>query len=245
MHPAANTASAAAYLAISVRLLMAAWQVRKLISWQQLTIGLFPSALFLLSGAIHHVGHALDAPWAHEANIACGVFSSIGAAIIWCLGSSLTKSIAQVIHGATEDQLTGLANRHSGMKALNQWISSNAETSLILIDIDHFKQINDTYGHTHGDQVIIKTGQAIRDQIRQCDIAARWGGEEYLIILPGCRMRDALPIAQNILLAVRKQGDCTISAGVAQLSGDITTSLKKADKSLYTAKKRGRNQVAV
>ena len=245
MHPAANIASATAYLAISARLLMVAWQVRAVISWQQLTIGLFGSALFLLSCAAHHVGHTLNAPWAPVATVACGIFSSAGALIIWCLGGPLARSIAQLIHGATEDQLTGLANRHTGFKVLNQWLNSNTETSLILIDIDHFKRLNDTYGHPHGDQVIKKTGQIIDNQIRQCDIAARWGGEEYLVILPGCRVRDALPIAQNILIAVRQQGNCTISAGVAQLSGDITESLKKVDKALYTAKKRGRNQVAI
>ena len=152
---------------------------------------------------------------------------------------------------AKTDVLTKVPNRAACDKTLDQMCSSHCEFSLILIDIDDFKQINDTYGHLAGDEVIVKTIDTIKKTIRQDDIVARWGGEEFIIILPCTTLEGAAGIANRIkefVSDIRHDNmieRVTASFGVtAYMEGDDTRSIiNRADQLLYLAKRHGKNRV--
>jgi diguanylate cyclase (GGDEF)-like protein len=122
--------------------------------------------------------------------------------------------------------------------------------SLIMIDIDHFKEVNDKYGHQIGDSVIIKTVQLISKNIRKEDIFGRWGGEEFIVLLPQTGLVQACVVAQNLRKVVQdttfnKVGKKTISLGVSEftLDEDDFSFIKRSDDALYKAKEGGRNKV--
>jgi diguanylate cyclase (GGDEF)-like protein len=157
---------------------------------------------------------------------------------------------------AVHDQLTGLYNRHylSDMLAskVAHAMRHDDSLSIILIDIDHFKSINDTYGHIVGDEVLREIGGLIRQKARQEDIAARFGGEEFILVLDSCTLEDAKIKAEGLRKEIEKyypQGlDVTASFGVIQFHQGIesvTQLLDLADQALYKAKKEGRNRVIV
>jgi diguanylate cyclase (GGDEF)-like protein len=122
--------------------------------------------------------------------------------------------------------------------------------SLLLLDLDYFKDVNDKYGHNIGDIVLKTTTQIVADVIRKVDIFARFGGEEFVIICPETDIDGAVLLAEKIRTAVEQHsypmvGNITISAGVSELvdTDSVNTLIKKADDVLYAAKKRGRNRV--
>ncbi|RLJ71427.1 two-component system cell cycle response regulator [Hydrogenivirga caldilitoris] len=162
------------------------------------------------------------------------------------------------------DPLTGLFNRRYMKEILEKEFMRakryNLPLSLLMIDIDFFKKINDTYGHTVGDQVLIEVSRRLLNSLRQIDSASRWGGEEFLVVLPNTGRRGAIAVGERIREEVAKEpvvtdkGDkiwATVSVGVASLEGstDEYESLKPgdmielADKALYRAKRSGRNRV--
>lgn len=165
----------------------------------------------------------------------------------------LLEANAQLQKLASTDGLTGLKNRRS----LEEDLASNVALftkslqplSLLLLDIDHFKKINDTYGHLTGDRVLQGLGLILKDESREGDIAARYGGEEFAFILPNTDQAGAQKIAERIRLRVESAGwtnqPVTISIGVATLIiGDTVSTLQsRADRALYTSKNHGRNQV--
>jgi diguanylate cyclase (GGDEF)-like protein len=157
---------------------------------------------------------------------------------------------------ATTDPLTGLYNRLK----LNQQLAiemMRAERykvplSLVLFDIDNFKRVNDSYGHQVGDQVLIDVSHFVRANIRDCDLLARWGGEEFVIVVPGSGAKMTCLMAQKLRDGVEAfhfdaVGTVTCSFGVAQYeSGDTAeTLIARADTALYLAKVKGRNRVEV
>lgn len=152
------------------------------------------------------------------------------------------------------DQLTGIFNRRHGedvlQKSLLHCERYGSPLSLMIIDLDHFKSVNDTYGHDKGDQVLINVANIIRDSIRNTDEAVRWGGEEFLVIAPNTEIEVCSTLANRL----RKQigsipqdscGQITASFGVAVYHrGDTINSLiKRADMGLYKAKRQGRNRI--
>ncbi|MCG8338305.1 MAG: GGDEF domain-containing protein [Proteobacteria bacterium] len=157
------------------------------------------------------------------------------------------------------DKLTGLYNRHSIMDRLNEMFNMhqryNEYFSLILLDLDHFKLVNDTYGHAVGDQTLIVVSEVISKEVRGTDHPCRFGGEEFLILCPRTNIEEAYNLAERIRMKVmnlRKKelgfsGPQTISAGVYEVVGDQNTSpteaLSKVDDALYRAKKGGRNRI--
>ncbi|HRF89643.1 MAG TPA: diguanylate cyclase, partial [Desulfobacter postgatei] len=158
---------------------------------------------------------------------------------------------------ATTDKLTGTANRQVFdvvfRQAYSQSKRSKKPLSAIMFDIDYFKQINDTYGHPTGDVVLKTLVQKIRRSIRESDILFRWGGEEFLIILPESDVNIASNIAEKIRKTVEdleitfsgKTISVTISMGVGTMS-EVDTSddlIIRSDKALYAAKEKGRNRV--
>ncbi len=157
---------------------------------------------------------------------------------------------------ATTDAVTGLLNRHALGIVLEQWqkeIQRSPEAlSAILIDIDHFKRINDELGHLRGDDVLRQLGAQLRTQVRTSDVVARWGGEEFLILLRNCPEAEARTLAEAIreqlatlAFGLPDQRAVTISAGVASLQRDETDTafFARLDAALYAAKAAGRNQV--
>jgi len=124
--------------------------------------------------------------------------------------------------------------------------------SLVIFDIDHFKSINDTYGHLVGDSVLQELARIIRDNIRSSEYFVRWGGEEFVLLLPGTSWQNAAMVAEKLRRHVEahtfeKVGDVTCSFGVTSLheNDTIQSFLERADEALYDAKKGGRNQVKV
>lgn len=156
---------------------------------------------------------------------------------------------------ANTDVLTGLANRRFAMAQLDRAVvearSTSVPLSIVIFDIDHFKKINDRYGHLIGDKVIGMLGDIARRQAREFDIVARIGGEEFLWIMPGSDGEAALLAAERLRWAVEAGThsapvpSITISAGHAQLGkGDAALLLfARADAALYEAKRGGRNRV--
>ncbi|MBD2841374.1 GGDEF domain-containing protein [Erythrobacter rubeus] len=156
---------------------------------------------------------------------------------------------------AQTDPLTGLANRRSLMGQLDEMILKARRISkplvLIVFDIDHFKTVNDTYGHLAGDKVLQTIARIAKDQAREADIMARVGGEEFVWVVPGADESSARVMSERLRHAIANDSatetvpSVTISAGLAELTqGDTSLSLfARADSALYAAKGAGRNQV--
>ena len=175
-------------------------------------------------------------------------------------GIRLRESIDAIAEEAVRDELTGLLNR-KGLKNRLRDLSQSEDTQVvtaIMMDIDHFKKVNDTYGHVLGDRVINATGTEINRNVRGRDIAARYGGEEFALLLPGTDEHGAAIVAENIRKSVnllrwenKRTGEVlppiTISAGVAccRESESYDELLSRADQALYEAKNTGRNKVCI
>ena len=157
---------------------------------------------------------------------------------------------------AFQDTLTLIFNRRyfdaKLVEEVNLGVLTNRPVTLVMIDIDHFKTINDTYGHQKGDEIVRYIAGIICDSVRAEDTVARYGGEELAVILPGVELQTGVTIAERFRAAVEEQVFAhtdlrvTISLGVAQLGSDIVSPEKlvfAADQALYTAKSNGRNQV--
>jgi diguanylate cyclase (GGDEF)-like protein/PAS domain S-box-containing protein len=159
---------------------------------------------------------------------------------------------------ATTDSLTGIANRRNFMDKLNAELSvvKRYKTSafLFLLDLDHFKQLNDTYGHGGGDEALRFFTNLIQKSLRNTDVFARIGGEEFAIVLHASSINVAKDIAEKLRKLVegsefhyqQQQVNLRVSIGITDLSAadaDVTIPLLRADKALYAAKANGRNQV--
>jgi len=173
---------------------------------------------------------------------------------------ALREKNTQLEELSITDSLTGLYNRHHLMETLAGEVARcrrhNRAFTLLIMDIDHFKSYNDTYGHLAGDEVLRRTGVLLKESIRSCDYAARYGGEEFILILPETEAEGGVETAERIRNQIAEKdmgadGDplkVTISAGVASFprDGDDPHSLiKRADAALYEAKRRGRNRVVL
>lgn len=157
---------------------------------------------------------------------------------------------------AATDRLTRLANRTKLDEVLDSEIYRvkryAVSFSVILLDVDYFKSVNDRFGHPVGDLVLVGVAEILRTRVRESDVAGRWGGEEFLILLPGCDEVAACRMAEQLRLAIAERvfaeaGAQTCSFGVAAcLPGESAASLMvRVDAALYRAKDLGRNRVAV
>lgn len=155
---------------------------------------------------------------------------------------------------AVTDRLTGMANRRGAEQVARREIVRvrrfAAPLSFVLFDIDFFKNVNDAHGHGTGDQVLQKIGRAIAGQLRETDLAARWGGEEFLAILPNTALESAQACADRVRRAVAAMElpmgtTVTVSGGVAQLQAgeSLAEVVARADARLFKAKAEGRNRV--
>jgi diguanylate cyclase len=174
--------------------------------------------------------------------------------------NQLQENLETVRHESLTDPLTTLANRkffdQMLAKSIDDTRAAGEPLSLMLIDIDHFKKFNDTFGHLTGDQVLRLVAIAVKQNVKGQDLAARYGGEEFVVVLPRTALRQALAVADHIRRAVMTKelmkrstgehlGRVTISVGVATLhKGETTQALiERADACLYAAKRNGRNKV--
>lgn len=171
---------------------------------------------------------------------------------------------AEVLQHATLDALTGLNNRRQFEIRLKQEVATAKRQGKplcsMMLDVDFFKNVNDTYGHIAGDNVLKNIASVIRNELREYDIASRYGGEEFAILLPFTRIEEAFAVAQRLRVAVEKssidvtneagetsQINITVSIGVYEYQDSDTPEdlYKKADKALYMAKNHGRNKVVI
>lgn len=167
--------------------------------------------------------------------------------------SLLQKKIGKLKFETQTDPMTGLFNRRGLAMTLETVVQLRQQFAAITLDIDHFKSINDSYGHDTGDQVIRSLAEQIRHNARESDILCRVGGEEFLVLLPGAQLAEAEMIAERLRKNVENLvlpgiRPITISLGVAYWNlqrGKPEESLKRADEALYQAKKEGRNRVVV
>ena len=176
------------------------------------------------------------------------------------------NAYAEILKHATLDALTGFYNRRQLEERTKQEIASSRrqKTPLcaIMTDIDFFKKVNDTYGHTVGDLVLKTVSKVMRSQLREYDIAGRYGGEEFVILLPFTKIEEAKMVAERLRKAIEnkvidiskinpespeKEIHVTISLGVYQLKTEDkeTDLINNADKALYKAKETGRNKVVI
>jgi diguanylate cyclase (GGDEF)-like protein len=164
----------------------------------------------------------------------------------------------QLRAAARTDAKTGLLNAAAWQREADIEISRVVRTrgslALLLVDIDHFKRVNDTYGHLVGDQVLAALAEAFRQQVRDSDVVGRFGGEEFVVLLPGADVTEASKVAERLreqvgvtpVLFASGEVRVTVSVGVAVLGlhgDDIPGLLARADLALYRAKESGRNQV--
>ena len=157
------------------------------------------------------------------------------------------------------DGLTGLGNRYALHERLGQvWEQGHRRgepISLIFADLDHFKQINDLFGHAEGDEVLRRTSALLRKTVRSADFVARYGGEEFVVVAPGCNKGGAIDVAERFRVAVAdlkfefhgepRPVTCSLGVASAQPSASLEPNdlLRKADEALYSAKNGGRNAV--
>jgi diguanylate cyclase len=187
-----------------------------------------------------------------------GIFSSSLKASLYQSGLKLKEAYKRIEELAELDELTGSFNRRCIMRMLDEEVTRSARSgspcSIALIDLDHFKRVNDTYGHPTGDEVLRTFAITMFANIRSVDRFGRYGGEEFLLVLPDMPNEGAVP-AMDRLRAIVADLDwsafspglkVTLSAGVATLKPDETTDsfLARADSALYTAKAQGRNRIA-
>lgn len=163
------------------------------------------------------------------------------------------KSKELELHSVT-DPLTGVYNRlrlnDSLYKEIKRSLRYGTPVAVILLDIDHFKAVNDTYGHPAGDRVLVDVARLITERIRETDIFGRWGGEEFMLICTETSARNAQGLAEQLRQTIEGHafagiGRCTASFGIAELGSEDTIEelIRRADDALYQAKKKGRNRV--
>lgn len=152
---------------------------------------------------------------------------------------------------AQTDPLTGLLNRRAMSAALERLYQAQQPFAIIALDIDHFKQVNDTYSHAAGDGVLAQVALLLQQCSREGDVACRVGGEEFVLLLPGTTIGAAVEVGERVRQVVEQQviepvGQVTVSLGVAgwpHSAALVSQALKKADELMYQAKQRGRNRV--
>lgn len=174
------------------------------------------------------------------------------AALSWMNSREVLFYQHKIIQRAHYDHLTGVYNRAAWMERAEQLTSSkirNPERMLsgIILDVDDFKHFNDQYGHHTGDQVLKMVSDCLSSRLRKSDILGRWGGEEFIILLPDTGLKEAMGAAESLRLALLNIDAHNVSAsfGVAEFDEDDTldSMLIRADKNLYRAKAEGKNRV--
>jgi two-component system, cell cycle response regulator len=164
----------------------------------------------------------------------------------------LRQDLDRSLELAVTDSLTGLRNRRFALRQLDVLLR-NAPSAVLILDVDHFKTVNDTLGHASGDAVLVEIADRLRTHLRAADVIARIGGEEFLVALSGAAAEEALAVAERLRAMVAatpvevagRSLPVTVSIGIARLpvGGSVNAALRDADAALYAAKEAGRNRV--
>jgi diguanylate cyclase (GGDEF)-like protein len=229
---------------------------------------LFGLMAFNLARSVAIVLGRLDAPELFERVktltfvVHLGFAVGIAFGFFWMTTSSLTASLDEL---ASTDPLTRVYNRRVFLRWCERELArsrmSEKPFTLLMVDLDHFKTVNDRFGHATGDAVLCGTVERMQDAVRGIDVIGRWGGEEFVVLLPGASADAALmvaqrvrgniekmrfPVAKSLAGAVAETVRVTASVGVSTYQGpedDVELMLMRADRALYEAKARGRNRV--
>ncbi|MCL1144220.1 GGDEF domain-containing protein [Shewanella gaetbuli] len=173
-------------------------------------------------------------------------------------GNALTRLVQKIHKLAKKDQLTGLWNRHALMTRLQLvdalWKRDKQQYSILIIDLDYFKKINDTYGHLAGDTAIQFVANSLKSSLREIDFICRYGGEEFLVVLPNTDSDKAYQVAEKIQIQIAQKTlkwqlhEITIqlSIGYATIEDNLSVEqlLQRADDAMYQAKQHGRNTIS-
>jgi len=175
------------------------------------------------------------------------------------LQDDLKRTNELLLELSNTDHLTGLFNRRYLMEALEKEVQRSVRKggnlSLIMLDIDHFKQVNDAFGHLQGDIVLQKVAVQLQKELRSYGVASRYGGEEFIAVLPDATLKEAIFVADRVRMSIQKAKfsgalsklSLTVSMGVALFSAEGNSTvdgfIKMADDALYRAKANGRNRV--
>ena len=179
-----------------------------------------------------------------------GFSAALSLAVLWLLHHSARQN-RRLDALARTDALTGLANRAEAVQALDRLAAASVRSgrpfAVAMVDIDHFKAVNDRFGHAGGDEVLRRVAAALADATREADLVARWGGEEFLVVMGDTDDAGALLAAERLADTVRRQRverSVTISVGTAAgVTADADELVGRADHALYEAKAAGRDQV--
>ncbi|MBP3950922.1 sensor domain-containing diguanylate cyclase [Bacillus suaedae] len=166
---------------------------------------------------------------------------------------TINKNNSELVEAATTDPLTGLANRRKLNEMMSDFEKEGQLFSLVVLDIDHFKLINDTYGHQAGDEVLVDLAVTVQSVIRRQDSLFRYGGEEFVLVMPNIKSSEAYHFAERIRKTIEQRispvgKSITISLGISESSihSTCTTDVFScADKALYESKSNGRNQTTI
>jgi len=236
------------------------------VSGSLLRVALPLIVLFLAYMGLHQVAHVVGS-LAPMGDTALQILNLFNVSIFFAMASYTARFYYELVRKsdrklrdlATRDALTGLSNRRHlielAMPEMARARYIGQPVSLVLADIDDFKRINDRYGHEAGDLVLTRASGLFRDACRDQDIIARWGGEEFLFLLPNTGADDALQFAERVRariadMIVDHDGraiEFTLSLGVALLAAaeDLESAIGRADNALYQSKTQGRNRVSL
>jgi diguanylate cyclase (GGDEF)-like protein len=175
-----------------------------------------------------------------------GAFVAVGAASLLML-SAIIGQRDREHRRARRDPLTGVANRRSLDAAVADQRGVGLVWSVLMVDVDHFKAVNDAHGHQRGDEVLAAVASLIERSVRADDLVGRWGGEEFMVVVPGARLVEATELAERIRAAVEAEsvGDVSVTVSIGVASSERTPDdglVDLADASLYRAKQTGRNR---
>ncbi|WP_189387389.1 GGDEF domain-containing protein [Bacterioplanes sanyensis] len=169
----------------------------------------------------------------------------------------LRQALSRIEELAVTDELTGLYNRRYLLRAMEKHAALADREGLsfvaVFVDIDHFKSINDRYGHSIGDQVLVELAMVLRRSVREADMAARYGGEEFVLLLSGVTLEEAQAAMERIRTALMQgrfsaqQVPLTVSMGIAhfRIGETVESLLNRSDRLLYEAKRQGRNRIMI
>ncbi|EDP75288.1 GGDEF domain-containing protein [Hydrogenivirga sp. 128-5-R1-1] len=211
----------------------------------------------LLASYVHHrfvMGIEKTEPYQYIVPFLVGILFGAGFSALIGLHSSLKEKEKKLKELASTDPLTGLPNRREIMNFLdfefNRAKRNGTPLSVAVIDLDDFKFINDTYGHVAGDEVLKSLASLIRRNLRSTDMVGRFGGEEFVVVMPDTPLNTAVKVMERLRRVVEETyfepiGSVSISVGVAQLreGDDVSNLLSRADGKLYQAKREGKNRV--
>ncbi|TYP78093.1 sensor domain-containing diguanylate cyclase [Paenibacillus methanolicus] len=165
----------------------------------------------------------------------------------------MRKNNTQLIREASTDPLTELKNRRTMTDIMEGWFEARLRFSIVILDIDHFKSVNDTFGHPTGDEVLKSLAHVLSQSVRRSDICCRYGGEEFVLLFPGLHANEAFAQAERIRRKVERMAtpigrNVTISMGIAEYpchAESMEALIDAADRAMYAAKQNGRNRTVV